>query len=236
MVAWLLDDKRFREPIAALGLLVTAWAVARALDDVAVVVVWSALVVGGFALWRGLRTIATSPRRVLSRRFGIELTADGLLPGAAVLVYGVAVLHVLAFELPIFDIGGSLPAVPFTDAGTIGAVSLAAAALLAGAIVGGRAAWRAPILVAGMILPTSCPSRSLRGPSSCCGPGWASCRSPSRVESRSVPTSSWPPPSSSRWRRRRWPSTRSPRRRVSARAPSRSMAPWPCRHSSHWRH
>ena len=159
MVAWLLDDKRFREPIAALGLLVTAWAVARALDDVAVVVAWSALVVGGFALWRGLRSIATGPRRVLSRRFGIELTADGLLPAAAVLVYGFAVLHLLAFELPIFDIGGALPAVPFTDAGTIGAVSLAVAALLAGAIVGGRAAWRAPILVAGVILAYLVPVR-----------------------------------------------------------------------------
>ena len=152
IVAWLQDDKRYREPIAALGLLVTAWAVARALEGVPVVVAWSALVVAGFALWRGLRTIATGPGRVLSRRFGIELTADGLLPGAAVLVYGFAVLHLLAFELPIFEIGDALPAVPFTDAGTIAAVSLAAAALLAGAVVGGRAAWRAPILVAGVVL------------------------------------------------------------------------------------
>ena len=152
IVAWLQDDKRYREPIAALGLLVTAWAIARALDDVAVVVTWSALVVAGFALWRGLRTIATGPRRVLTRRFGVEMTADGLLPGAAVLVYGFAVLHLLVFELPIFEIGDALPSVPFTDAGTIGAVSLAVAALLAGAIVGGRAAWRAPILVAGVIL------------------------------------------------------------------------------------
>ncbi len=39
MVAWLQDDERYREPIGALGLLVTAWAVARVLDDVAVVVV-----------------------------------------------------------------------------------------------------------------------------------------------------------------------------------------------------
>jgi uncharacterized membrane protein len=152
-VAWLQGDEPSREPIAALGLVVVGWAVARAMDDVAVVVAWSALLVAGFALWRGLRTLATVPGLVMGRSFGIALTSDRVLPAAAVFVGGLAALHLLAFELPILEVGDiALPAVPFTDAGTIGAMSLAVATLVAGAIVGGRAAWRAPVIIAGVIL------------------------------------------------------------------------------------
>ena len=153
IVAWLQEDERFREPIAALGLLVTAWAFARALDGAAVVVGWSALVIAGFTLWRELRTIATAPPRVLARPFGwMAITADQLLPGAALLVGGVAALHLMVFELPFVDLGDAvLPAVPFIDVGTIGAASLALAALLVGAIVGGRPAQRASFIAAGAI-------------------------------------------------------------------------------------
>ena len=73
-VAWLQPDERRRETIAALGLLVTAWAVARVLDGVDVVLGWSILIVVAFALWRGLRTVATVPRRVLDRSLGIAWT------------------------------------------------------------------------------------------------------------------------------------------------------------------
>jgi uncharacterized membrane protein len=155
LVAWLQDDERFREPIAALGLVVTAWAMARALDGVALVIGWSALVVLGFTLWQELRAIASAPRRVLARLFGgsLVVTADRLLPGAALMVAGFAVLHLTAFELPFFRLVTTvLPAVPFTDDGTIGAASLIAASLLIGVIVGGRPAQRASIIPAGAIL------------------------------------------------------------------------------------
>ncbi len=124
------------------------------MEGVAVVVGWSALVIAGFTLWQELRTIATAPRKVLARPVrGTEITADQLLPGAALVVGVVAGLHLMAFELPFFSLyGGALPAVPFTDAGTIGAASLVLASLMVGAIVGGRPAQRASFIAAGAIM------------------------------------------------------------------------------------
>ena len=148
-----LRDERHREWIAGLGLLVTAWAFGRALDGVDLVVGWSVLLVAGFALWRGLRTVATAPRRVIDRSLGIGWTADMALPIAALVVGCVAVLHLMFFDLPVWDLGdAALPAVPFTDAGTIGALSLAAAALLAGFVVNTRWALRASMITVSAIV------------------------------------------------------------------------------------
>ena len=144
-----LHGERHREPIAGIGLLVTAWAFAAALDDVALVVGWSALFVVGIALWRGLRTVATEPRRVFDRTFGINWSTDMVLPAAALVVAGLATLHLVGIELRFWHLGDPLPAVPFIDAGTTGALTLAAAALVAGAIVNGRWNLRASFIVAG---------------------------------------------------------------------------------------
>jgi uncharacterized membrane protein len=153
ITALIRDDERYREPIAALGLVVTTWAIGRTLDGVAVVIGWSILLVAGFALWRGLRTLATAPRWLIRRSVGIDWTADLLLPAVALAVACLAAMHLMLIELPIFDLGAAtLPVVPFTDAGTVGAVSLGLASLAAGVIVGRRPALRASIMTAGAIV------------------------------------------------------------------------------------
>ena len=144
-----LHGERHREPIASIGLLVMAWAFGAALDDVALVVGWSALFVAGIALWRGLRTVATATRRVVDRTFGINWSIDMVLPAAALIVAGLATLHLVGIELPFWHLDDPLPAVPFIDEGTIGALALVATALVVGSIANGRWNLRASIIVAG---------------------------------------------------------------------------------------
>ena len=61
-VGWIAVNRRLREGLAALGLLVTAWASAIEFEGVALVGAWSALIVVGFALERGLATLAPGRR------------------------------------------------------------------------------------------------------------------------------------------------------------------------------
>jgi uncharacterized membrane protein len=148
-----LQGERHREVIAATGVLVTAWAFGAVLDGVTLVVGWSALFVAAFAVWCGLRTIAKEPRRVVDRTLGIDWSTDMVLPAAALIVAGLAALHLVFIELPFWRGNhGALPAVPFTDAGATGALTLAAAALVVGALVNGRWNLRASIIVAGAIV------------------------------------------------------------------------------------
>ena len=152
LAAGFQKDERYREPVAALGLTVVAWAFGRTFDGVALVVAWSALFLAGVMLWRGLRSIATGPRHRLGGSFGVTLMADGLLPLGAVFVAGLAALHLAAFDLPILDLGEAvIPAVPFTDAGTLGAASLALSILVAAAVVGTREVRRASIIAVGAL-------------------------------------------------------------------------------------
>jgi len=152
LAAGFQKDERYREPVAALGLAVLARAFGRTLDGVALVVGWSALFLAGVTLWQGLRGIATGPRHRVGESFGLTLMADGLLPLTAAFVAGLAALHLAAFELPIVELGDTvLPAVPFTDPGTVGAASLAFALLVAAAVVGSPEARRASIIAVGGI-------------------------------------------------------------------------------------
>jgi uncharacterized membrane protein len=145
-------DERYREPVAAFGLTVVAWAFGWTFDGAALVVAWSALFLAGVTLWQALRSIATGPRDRLGGSFGLTLTADGLLPLAAVFVAGLAAVHLAAFELPFLDLGdGVLPATPFTDAGTLAAASLALCLLVAAAVVGTREGRRTSIIAVGGI-------------------------------------------------------------------------------------
>jgi hypothetical protein len=90
------------------------------------------------------------PRGVVDRTFGINWSTDMVLPGAALIVAGLATFHLLFIELPFWQAGAAYrPAVPFIDAGTTGALILAAASLVAGAVANGRWNLRASILVAG---------------------------------------------------------------------------------------
>ncbi len=63
--AWISGRSVLREPLAALGLLVTAWACITEFDDVALIAAWAALMVLGFAMWRGLRALPDEARTVM---------------------------------------------------------------------------------------------------------------------------------------------------------------------------
>ena len=129
-VGWIAANRRLREGVAALGLLVTAWASAVEFEGVALVGAWSALMVVGFALERGLAALAPEASGKASPTISTRWILDHSLPLSAGLIGIVAALHVLAFELPINRFGDVLPpAVPFTDDGAAAAMFLIAGVL-----------------------------------------------------------------------------------------------------------
>ena len=157
-VAWITGRTRLREPLAALGLLVTAWACVTEFDGVALIAAWSTLMVAGFAMWRGLAALPHEAPPVLVRGQLATLTLDHVLPFAAVLSGVLAALHVLAVELPIVSFGDVLPPdIPFTDDGAVAAMILIVAVLASGAAVGGALARRVSILVAGGVVAYAIP-------------------------------------------------------------------------------
>ena len=123
-VAWITGRSRLREPLAALGVLVTGWACVTEFDGVALIAAWSTLMVVGFAIWRGLATLPHESSSVLGRVGRFTLTSDLVLPGVAIASGLFAALHALWFELPIADFGEVVPPeVPFTDSGAVAAMS-----------------------------------------------------------------------------------------------------------------
>jgi uncharacterized membrane protein len=160
-VAWISGRSRIREPLAASGLLVTAWACMTEFDGVALVAAWSTLMVVGIAMWRGLAALPHDPPMLLvrGRRDGRgTLTLDLVLPFAALLSGLLAALHILGRELPIDRFGDVLPpVVPFTDDGAVAAMILTVAVLAVGAVVGGALARRVSILVAGGVIAYAIP-------------------------------------------------------------------------------
>ena len=160
IVGWVDGRSRLREPLAAVGLVVTAWACVTEFDGVALVAAWSALMVMGFALWRLFRSMPQGPRLVIFEiaRPRLTMTLDLVLPFTAVFCGLLATLHILATELPSRQFGRELPPkVPFTDSGAVAAMFLTAAILLSGAAVGGARARRASILLAGGVVAYTIP-------------------------------------------------------------------------------
>ena len=157
-VAWIVADRRLREGIAAVGLLVTAWASAVEFDGAALVGAWSALIVVGFALERGLATLSRQTSGKTSPTISIRWILDHSLPLAAGLIGIAAALHVIAVELPINRFGDVVPpAVPFTDDGAAAAMFLIAGVLTSGAVTGGGLARRVSFLVAGGVVAYAIP-------------------------------------------------------------------------------
>lgn len=156
---WIVRGSRYASSLAALGLLVTAICVPVHLDGLQLVGAWSALMVVGFGVSRWLaeqRDGASIP--ALLRAVGRVWTADQSLPLSALLVGGLAVAHVLIVELPLRDFGNILPPeIPFTVAGAVAALVLAAAFLLSGVIAGGRDALRVAVLAAGAVVTYAIP-------------------------------------------------------------------------------
>ena len=157
-VTWISGLSRLREPLAAIGLLVTAWACLMELDGIVLIAAWASLMVIGFAIWRGLAALPHEPRTVLVPEPGATLTLDLVLPYAALLSGAFAALHVLLIELPIGRFGNVLPPeIPFTDDGAVAAIILTVAVLASGAVFGGALARRVSILVAGGIVAYAVP-------------------------------------------------------------------------------
>lgn len=147
-----LDRDRMRaELLIALGTLVLVWASARELSGLDLVVAWTVLALGLVALW-SLLPKSDEPKRPV-RAQPWPLPFEWALPAAALVSGGLALLHVLTYELPLASFGQvTPPGVPFTDTGAASGAFLVVAGLVAGFIVGGPAARRTSILVAGAIV------------------------------------------------------------------------------------
>jgi hypothetical protein len=157
-VAWITGRSRLREPLAALGLLVSRWACVTEFDGVALIAAWSALMVVGFAIWRGLATLPHESPSVLGRVGRVRLTSDLVLPGVAILSGLFAALHALWLELPIADFGEVVPPeVPFTDSGAVAAMILVVAVVVSGAVLGWTLARRVSALMGGAIVAYAIP-------------------------------------------------------------------------------
>lgn len=157
-VAWISGLSRLREPLAAVGLLVAAWACLSELEGSVLVAAWAGLMVVGLAIWRGLAARTHRPRMILGPDGGAMLTLDLVLPYVAMLSGGFAAIHVLLIDLPIQRFGDVLPPdIPFTGDGALAVISLTVAVLGAGALVGGALARRVSILVAGGVAAYSVP-------------------------------------------------------------------------------
>jgi uncharacterized membrane protein len=158
VAAWLTARSQVREALAALGLLVTAWACASEFDGVALVGAWSALMVIGFGAWRALATVPHERPWLIARAIGRTWTSDLALPIAAALCGSLAALHTIAIELPVARFGDVLPpAIPFTDDGAVAAMILAVSVIITGAIIGGGQARRVSILLAGGVVAYAIP-------------------------------------------------------------------------------
>ena len=158
VAVWLSGRSQLREPLAALGLLVTAWTCAAEFDGVALVGAWSILMVIGFGGWRALVAVPHEPPWPLARALDRAWTSDLVLPLAAALSGSLAALHTIVVELPIGRFGDVLPpAIPFTDDGAVAAMILAVSVMVCGAVVGGALARRVSILLAGGVVAYAIP-------------------------------------------------------------------------------
>jgi Predicted membrane protein len=156
-VAWIGGRSVLREPLAALGLLVVAWACIPEFDGVTLIAAWATLMVLGFAMWRGLAALPDAARIALIRSEPVWMS-DLVLLLAALATGTFAALHVLLDELPLVQFGQvTPPEVPFTDAGAVAALILTIAVLAVGVLVRGALARRVSILVAGGIVAYAIP-------------------------------------------------------------------------------
>ena len=156
-VALISGRSPLREPLAAIGLLVVAWACIPEFDGVTLVAAWAGLMVLGFAMWRGFAALPDAARKIVLPSEPIW-TSDLALPFAALAAGGFAVLHVLLVELPVGLFGQvTPPEIPFTDAGAATALILVVATLATGALVRGALARRISILIAGRTVAYAIP-------------------------------------------------------------------------------
>jgi len=157
-VAALATEERFREPLAALGLLVVAWTIDVELPGAVAVAAWSGLMVIGFALHRWLRQHATKPPLHLLDLEGIPGNLDGILPLTAMAVGATAAVDIVIRLLPIDRFGAVRPPeIPFGDAGALAAALLVAGILASAVIVRGDLARRIALVLTFVITAYTIP-------------------------------------------------------------------------------
>ena len=143
---WILRDRTLRSGLAGLGVIATLYVGSVVLSGIAFITLASLLMVVAAATFRVLPRLPSEP---------IEWRLDGLVPAglrdpswrsfvdpllpAMIVALGViAAIHIATVEFPVMVLGEApLPAIPFTDDGSIAAGILIAAVLASGWILGG---------------------------------------------------------------------------------------------------
>ena len=163
---WLVRDRSLRTGLAILGLSVAMYCAAAVLIGLPFVFAATGLMVVTAATNRLLPRLPSAPIHWIMdglvpnglRALGWQPLVELALP-ALMLVFGtIAGSHLTTIELPLGEIGrASLPALPFTDAGAIGAGILIAGVLASGWILGDALGRRAALLIAGGIVAYTIP-------------------------------------------------------------------------------
>lgn len=158
VVAGWLADARLRSPLAAVSLLVVAWACVQVLDGAVLGGALAALVVIGAVLARSLPLLSARPARApwsLGVAFDRTWTSESLLPLGAVMVATLGYLIAL-LEMPGPDLErGFTPWRLSSDDGASAALALIAGVLVAGHITGGtgrRTAEQASIAMTALVV------------------------------------------------------------------------------------
>jgi uncharacterized membrane protein len=157
VAAWFLRDPRVRVTLASVGALLVTYALPFELSGLALLAGWSVVAILAVAAERS-GIVPPWP----DAPGAAPMDPDGGVPQAGLAVVGLlpallALGHLLLIELPFEHIGRMIrPAVPFTDAGAVGAAVLVATSLVVG-VLAGRWSARVGVLVAAGIVAYALP-------------------------------------------------------------------------------
>jgi uncharacterized membrane protein len=158
---WMVRDRSLRSALATLGLLVAVYVGSALLRGIPFVFLMSTLMVVAASTYRALprlpndriewRVEGLIPVRLRGTNWRAPL--DQFLPAMIVGVGTIAAAHIATVELPVSTLtNATLPAIPFTDDGSIAAGILIGATLASGWILGGVLERGASVLTAGAIV------------------------------------------------------------------------------------
>jgi uncharacterized membrane protein len=130
VAGYLARDGTIRASLATTCVLLVIYTAPFELSGLALVAVWSLVLVVAIAIRRGLARLAPAAARSPE-----VLLSDNMLYVPALLAGGLAAAHLATFELPLLGVV-PWPDRPFADQGTIGVAALIAAILAAGFLDG----------------------------------------------------------------------------------------------------
>jgi uncharacterized membrane protein len=156
---WIVRDRDLRSILSALGLGVATYSMSIVLEGLPFVAAVTGLMVLTAAIIRELPKLPSDPIKWLDglmprglRAAGFGPALDLVLPVLTILLGIIAAAHLISVELPLGRVGQStLPPIPFTDTGALGAAILIAGVIATGWILGDPIGRRAAVLVAGAI-------------------------------------------------------------------------------------